>query len=99
MLTNEQVKEAVEQMKVHCDLKMPNYEMVSARGVLHELGYGADVEQVLQAIYNEGFTYCFDPYFKSSNGLGDGGMEYPSADVCYWGPDQLKSRLQCVHLA
>jgi hypothetical protein len=92
-MTKDQIREAVEQMKVQCDLKMANYEMVSARSALHELGYqGEDTEEVLKALFESGFTYCLDPWYHR-------GSEVVSADVCYWGPDQLKSRLDCIHIA
>jgi hypothetical protein len=103
MLTQDQLKEAIEQMKVHCDLKMADYEAVSARSVLYELGYEADAEQVLKAIYDAGFTYCLDRDFSATHfdpnnpkAVNDMVTDYPSADACYWGPDQLKSRLEAV---
>lgn len=86
-----QVLEAIEQMKVHCDLAMSDYRGLSARGTLYELGYhGEDAEQILKALYDGGFTYCLDRKFATKDG------EFPSADVCIWGPDQLKSRLHSV---
>lgn len=92
-----EIKEAIEGIKKRCDAKMPKYEMCSARSVLYELGYNnKDTEQVLTWIYDSGFTYCLDHHFKCTSGLGDGRMEYPVSDVCFWGPDQLKSRLECV---
>jgi hypothetical protein len=99
-LTREQIKEAIEQMRTHCDLKMENYEMVSARGTLYELGYhDEDCEDVLAALYNNGFSYCLDSHFKCSNGIpNNGALEYPSQDACHWGPDQLKSRLYSVRI-
>ena len=39
----------------------------------------------------QGFTYCLDHEFATKDG------EYPSQDVCIWGPDQLKSRLQSLY--
>ena len=83
-----QLDEAVSQMKIHCDLKMADYEMVSARSVLNELGFPPIwVEQILQHLYDSGFTYCLDPdYHKGSE-------DRISAGVCYFGPDQLKDRL------
>lgn len=92
MLTNAQIKEAIEQMKTHCDLAMPEYRYLSARECLYELGYEADVEQILQELYNGGFTYCLDSSFRTKDG------EYTPDSACYWGPDQLKSRLWSVHL-
>ena len=93
MLTNKQIKEAIEQMKTHCDLAYhDNYRMLSARGCLYELGYEADCEQILKALYDNGFSYCLDSSFRTKDG------EYVSDSVCYWGPDQLKSRLWSVHI-
>lgn len=105
MLTQKKVLEAIEQMKISCDLKEANgYEPVSARGLLNELGYNADVEWILQLIYNGGFTYCLDHWFPSKaaalvdseNGPTWTEAEYPCVDACYWGPDQLKSRLESL---
>lgn len=97
MLTTAQIIEAIDQMKVTCDLKMVNYELVSARSLLNELGYEADADQILEAIAGAGFDYCLDSHIRCSSGVGnEGRREYPSQDVCYWGPDQLKSRLEFV---
>jgi len=97
-LTDAQVDEAIEQMKSHCGLLMEEYELVSARAALYTLGYhGEDAEQVLKDIYDRGFTYCFDHRYISTWYDGDKEVkEYPSEDVCYWGPDQLKSRLNSI---
>jgi hypothetical protein len=94
-MTEAQIKEAIQQMLTHCEIKMASYELISARGTLYELGYhGDDAEQVLQHCYDRGFTYCLDPdYHRSPRGDDQGRI---SADVCYWGPDQLASRLECV---
>ena len=95
-MTKAQISEAIDQMKVSCDLKMANYEMVSARGLLYELGYhGDDAEAVLQACADSGFNYCLDPAYHVSPSNDPGPI---SADVCYWGPDQLKSRLWGVRV-
>jgi len=97
MLNIPQTLEAIEQMKIHCELKTPSYEMVSARGALYELGYDEEAaEDVLDYIYNSGFTYCLDSKYKSPMHKESSAPEYPSADVCYWGPDQLKSRLESL---
>lgn len=92
-MTQEEINEAIEQMKNHCDTKMPNYEPVSARSALYELGYSdVQTEEVLQNIHDRGFTNCLDYRFKTSS-YPDFVPRYPTQDVCYWGPDQLKSRL------
>lgn len=97
-LTDEQIREAIEQMKTHCDLHMAEYTPLSARSTLYALGYQADADQVLQYIYDRGFTNCLDHRFLSTfyDGSSELRTEYPSEDVCYWGPDQLKSRLNSL---
>ena len=93
-MTQDQVNEAIEQMKFHCDLKMANYDLISARGTLYELGYFGDkAEQVLQYCFDRGFNYCLDPDYHVSRETPP--LRIPES-VCYWGPDQLKSRLECV---
>lgn len=93
-MTPAQIKDAIEQMKVHCDLAMEdNYRGLSARSVLRELGYHEDdLKAVLQTLYDGGFTYCLDYTFATKDG------EFPSQDVCIWGPDQLKSRLHSIYI-
>jgi hypothetical protein len=98
MLTDEQVKEAIDQMKVQCDLAMPGYHPISARSALVTLGYPPEhITQVLQYLYDRGFTNCLDHEFLSTfyNG-NEVTKEYPRSAVCYWGPDQLKSRLWSI---
>jgi len=96
-LTTEQVIDAVRQMHSHCDLLMAKYEAgigeyktVSARGVLYELGFGDNVDQILDAIASAGFNYCLDYSIRCPSG------EYPAREVCYWGADQLESRLAFI---
>jgi hypothetical protein len=91
-LSDAQIDEAISQMKVQCDLKMANYEMVSARSVLNELGYQSEaVEEVLDRIFSGGFSYCLDSKYPAKDMQGS-----VTQDVCYWGPDQLKSRLDSL---
>jgi len=101
-LTEEQCQEAVGQMIVHCRLIMEQYkagvgeyESVSARSVLKTLGYEEDIPQVLEFIAQGGFDYCLDPAIPMT-GHHEARGERPNRDVCYWGPDQLESRLQCL---
>lgn len=97
MLNDDQIKEAITQVKVHCDILQERYEPVSLRSALNSLGYESeDTQQVIEYVASRGFTYCLDHTIKCSSGVGDTPDEYPSSDVCYWGPDQLKSRLWCV---
>lgn len=96
MLTDTQVTEAIEQMLVQCDLAMETYKMLSARSVLRELGYGdEDTMQVLRFIAAGGFDYCLDAEIRMT-GHHDARGEFPDWQVCYWGPDQLASRLHCL---
>jgi len=92
-LTNEQIEDAVKQLRTHCALEMEkparDWQYMCVRGILHDLGYhGEDTVQIMDAIYDHGFTYCFDPDYQHANS-----DTYPSADSCYWMPDQLSSRL------
>jgi hypothetical protein len=100
-LTDDQVNEAIEQMKSHTRQSVEankagvgEYEFMSARGVLYTLGYVDDADQVLKVIADRGFDYCLDPHISSHP--GDGEPFFPSADGCHWGADQLLSRLQCL---
>jgi hypothetical protein len=103
-LTTEQVREAIDQMIVQCELKMQDYEFVSARGCLNELGYhGESQDQIINAIAEAGFNYCLDPHISATHfdpnnpaAINDMVTDYPDEDACYWGPDQLKSRLHAL---
>jgi hypothetical protein len=97
-----EVIDAIEQMKVHCQIMLETnvYEPVCARGILYTLGYHdpSDVMTILLNIADGGFRYCLDPDIKCSNGDPDNPKDvFPSLDVCYWGPDQLKSRLDSLY--
>jgi hypothetical protein len=93
-LTRAQVDEAIAQMIVDCELREQTYEMTSARESMIRLGYGpTEQEQVLLVIASRGFDYCLDPAIAQKRMHGN---EFPSYAACVWGPDQLKSRLECV---
>jgi len=94
-MTRDQIIEAIAQMGVTCDLAMSDYRAVSARSVLIELGYSDDADEIIEAIAEAGFSYCLDSHVKCSSGH-DASEAYPEQSVCYWGPDQLKSRLECL---
>lgn len=99
-LTTDQVKDAIAQMESHCRLSMDKYregvgeyEMLCAREVLSTLGFhGDDRDQVLQALYDGGFQNCLDPDYHNYRD----GQRRISLSVCYWGADQLESRLRSV---
>lgn len=87
-LPQELVDEAVRQMLSHCKMLMgqEGYAVRSARGVLYELGYSRNhADQILRFLADRGFNYCLDPMVTGETG-----------DACYWGADQLKSRLQFI---
>lgn len=96
---NLDIQQAVKDVMELCDRKMPKYEMVSMRSALVEAGYDSEeVTTVLEYVASKGFDYCLDSTIKCSSGVGSRphGREYPNQQVCYWGPDQLKSRLYSV---
>lgn len=103
-MTNLQIRGAIEQVKVHCDLLMENYESVSMRGALYTLGFTTEeADEVIRYCSERGFKYCLDPmiaatHFDPNNPRAVNNMitDRPSAQACYWGPDQLKSRLQSL---
>lgn len=102
-LTDDQVNEAIEQMQIHTRNSVEaykagtgDYETMSARSVLRTLGYNtADTLQVLQAIAARGFDYCLDAEIPMT-GHHEARGEHPDWQVCYWGADQLLSRLQAL---
>ena len=93
-MTKDKILEAIDQMKVQCELKMPTYEGMSARECLAELGYDRDQQDaVLTYIFHAGFNYCLDPMFPSK----ERGKDVPTPYfACVWGPDQLESRLAFI---
>lgn len=99
MLSTNQKREAVAQMRSHCDLSMAKYETgvgeyesLSARSVLYELGYDeGEADEVLTFVAERGFNYCVDPIIPNPN-TG----ERPPRHACYWGADQLLSRLDFI---
>lgn len=101
-LTDSQVLEAIEQVRVHCRNAMEtDYHSISMRGALYTLGFvEAEADQVIQKVADSGFTYCLDPSIEATHFSPDdpravNGMvtDRPSEAACYWGPDQLLSRL------
>lgn len=103
-LTTQEVADAIAQVIAHCDILQETYEPVSLRGALYTLGYEEDqADQVITDCAERGFDYCNDPmiiatHYSPNDPRAVNGMvtDRPSADACYWGPDQLKSRLECL---
>jgi hypothetical protein len=95
-MTEEKKIEAIRQMIVHCEILQADYTPVSARSALRDLGYNdEELPEVLRFIADGGFDYCLDHTIEMT-GHHEARGERPSYDVCYWGPDQLKSRLQSL---
>jgi hypothetical protein len=90
-MTNDQITEAIAQMKSDCELRVAGerYDGITARGQLYTLGFSSEeADEVLARLFEGGFTYCLDPKFhKGAKARIDSG-------VCYFGPDQLLSRIQ-----
>src|SRR4029077_2306548 len=97
-MTTDQIHEAMGQMLVDCQLREEglNYDPISARRMLSNLGYFHDEAQpVLSALHEGGFYYCLDPMFPCKSYPDF--EEKPTPDfACYWGPDQLASRISWV---
>lgn len=92
-MTEDEIKSAIEDVKKLCDEYMNGYQMVSLRSALNALDI--DPVPVIKYVAEHGFDYCLDSTVKCSS--WNTTPEYPIQDVCYWGPDQLKSRLECLH--
>jgi hypothetical protein len=90
-------KEAVEKVMAVCDSLMENYTFVSLRNALQvRLGYSRDdTDEIIRWVADKGFSYCVDPIITTSFVGGEDREIAPSYDVCFWGPDQLRSRLSC----
>ena len=97
-LTKDQIDDAIRQLHSHAGLLhegytqgVREYTMLTAREGLITLGFhGEDTEQVLKALFDRGFTYCLDPDYHRSPSDDIGRI---SMSVCYFGADQLESRL------
>jgi hypothetical protein len=97
-MTNDQIHEAMGQMLVDCRLREENgdYTPISARRMLNNLGFSTDeANTVITALHEGGFNYCLDPMFTCKSYPDF--KEEPTPDfACYWGPDQLASRISWV---
>lgn len=79
--------EACRQMMDRYEQGNGEYRILSVRDILTSLGYKFPaIEDILQTIYDRGFTYCLDPKYHSGRATVD-------ASVCAFGADQLESRL------
>lgn len=98
------IKEAIRKVIAECEKRQAAYTPIAMRPALTELGFGKDqADAVIAYCASHGFDYCLDPtvsatHYDPNNPAAVKGMitDYPSSRACYWGPDQLKSRLNCV---
>jgi hypothetical protein len=74
---------------------MGHYRPVSVRSLHAELAIEAELELVLAACVEGGFEYCLDRTIPAKT-YPDFELRYPPQDACSWGPDQLRSRLECI---
>jgi hypothetical protein len=81
-----------------CDELMADYTMISLRKALVRYqGISQEkADEIIRWVAEKGFSYCLDPIITTSMVGGEMETIAPSYDVCFWGPDQLKSRLRCV---
>jgi hypothetical protein len=90
------VKEALQQIRDEAmRLEDEPYEFVSVRSIALKLGHKKLLPQILTAVADGGFDYCMDPDIPMT-GAHEANGEYPDPNVCYWGPDQLRSRLDSL---
>lgn len=83
------IKEAIEQ----CDTG--EYRVITLRQLLAEVGCIDDeADLIIRYVADHGFNYCVDPIIAipSSSDV----TSYPPKSGCYYGVDQLKSRLECL---
>jgi hypothetical protein len=103
-MSKAQIHIAVHRVMSLCDEYQTGYRSVSMRSALETLGYDRDAQdEIVRAVAEEGFQYCLDPiisatHFDPNNPQAENGMitDFPNKEACYWGPDQLKSRLHCT---
>lgn len=98
------IEEAIEAVKDLCDEYQHEYKPVSMRSALEVLGYdNTQQNAIIKYVASKGFTYCLDPiiaatHFDPNNprAVNDMVTDTPDYGACFWGPDQLKSRLQSL---
>jgi hypothetical protein len=73
------------------------YPPVSVRSLAAALGHAELLDSILEACVDGGFTYCLDHTVEATSyGGGEAHTGRPPWTACFWGPDQLRSRLDCV---
>lgn len=77
-------------------LERDDYKVVSVRSLWHDLELTVPLAKVLAACAEGGFTYCLDYTIPIRMNTDSGTHDHPHQDTCYWGADQLRSRLDTV---
>jgi len=96
-MSDPEIVDAITKVKALCDEHYADgYRAISMRSGLVEAGYsGEQIAPVLEYVASHGFEYCLDHTIECSSGT-EKPRSRPDQDVCWWGPDQLKSRLDCL---
>jgi len=105
-MTTGEISDAIRQCIAHCRNREQEvgYEFLSVRKCLYILGYDqAQADEVIRYCAYRGFSRAIDPIVESTyfspndkNAVNNMVTEYPNYDDCFWGIDQLRSRLQSV---
>lgn len=98
-MSTDEVKEIKEKLEIVmelCDSLMEGYKMISLRKALeYYQGLSRErTDEIIRYVADRGFSYCVDPIIPV-HAVGMDTKEFPNYEVCFWGPDQLKSRLYC----
>ena len=98
-MSDPEILAAIEAVKDVCvKFYADGYRPVSMRSGLIAAGYTRpdQITAVLEYVASHGFEYCLDHTIECSSGTTGKPRSRPDQQVCWWGPDQLKSRLDCL---
>ena len=98
-MSDPEILDVIEKVKRICEeYYADGYRPISMRSGLIAAGYDWHdaITSVLEYVASHGFEYCLDHTIECSSGTTGKPRSRPSQDVCWWGPDQLKSRLDCL---
>lgn len=92
-MNESEIHNALDRLMAECEQRQAKYIMTSARSGLVALGYNSEEQdEIIRFIAAGGFDYCLDPKIVMT-GHHEAAGEKPNWQVCYFGPDQLLSRL------
>lgn len=94
-MTQEEKINAINKVIDLCKTRQDAYTMTSLRSALTTLQYHPEDTQEVIEFVAESWDYCLDHTIPMT-GSHEAASEKPDWRVCYWGPDQLASRLYCV---